>query len=212
MWLGPTTHTPTVEALDAIPPAKLMRLRDRYFNYMEAALNESIGGRVHLDKNPPLTLVLPGFLRLLPEARIIVALRDPRDVVVSCFMQYLPLNPNSVCFLTLERTAQRYANDLEVWRKLREKIVSPWLEVRYESTVTNLEKEARRAVEFLGLKWEEQVLSYRDRLKTKAIGSPTYQAVSEPLYTRSMGRWKNYEEFLQPCLSILQPSIDAFGY
>jgi hypothetical protein len=212
MWLDPSTPAPTAEALDAVPAEKLARLRARYFNYMEAALDEAIGDRIHLDKNPPMTLVLPGFLRLLPEAKVIVALRDPRDVVVSCFMQFLPLNPNSVCFLTLERTAQRYANDMAVWRRLRGVIASPWIELKYEDAVTNLETEARRALDFLGLPWEESVLNYRDRLKEKAVGSPTYEAVSQPLYTRAIGRWKNYEEFLQPYLPILQPSINAFGY
>ncbi|HEY6228814.1 MAG TPA: sulfotransferase, partial [Verrucomicrobiae bacterium] len=177
-----------------------------------AALNEPIAGRVHLDKNPPMTLVLPGLLRLLPETKILFAVRDPRDVVVSCFMQFLPINPNSVCFLTLERTAQRYANDMTVWRKLREVIDSPFLELKYEDAVANLEREARRALAFLDLPWEESVLKYRERLKTKAVGSPTYEAVSQPLYTRAIGRWKNYEEFLQPILPILEPSITAFGY
>ena len=187
-------------------------MRERYLNYMAAALNEPIGDRIHLDKNPTMTLVLPGFLRLFAETRLLIALRDPRDVVISCFMQYLPLNANSVCFLTLERTTQRYANDMGAWRTLREMIASPWLEVRYEDTVADLEKEARRALQFLGLPWEPQVLNYRERLSRKAVGSPTYEAVSQPLYTRAIGRWKNYEKFLEPCLAILQPSIEAFGY
>ncbi|HEV8543017.1 MAG TPA: sulfotransferase [Verrucomicrobiae bacterium] len=212
MWQTPATPLPTAEALDAIPSERLATLRHRYFDYMAAALNEPIAGRMHLDKNPPLTLVLPGFLRLFPETRVIFAFRDPRDVVVSCFMQYLPLNPNSVCFLTIERTARRYANDMRVWRKLREIITSPWLEVRYEDTVANLEQEARRTTAFLGLKWEEQVLLYRERLKDKAVGSPTYEAVTQPLYTRAVGRWKNYQKFLDPYLSILQPYVEAFGY
>jgi hypothetical protein len=212
MWLSPTSPAPTVRALDNVPLEKIWRLRQRYFEYMEAALNEPIGTRVHVDKNPPMTLVLPGFLRLLPEAKVIAALRDPRDVVVSCFMQFLPLNPNSVCYLTLERTAQRYANDMAVWRRFREVIASPWIEIKYEETVANLEREARRAVEFLGLEWEESVVNYRERLKDKPVGSPTYEAVSQPLYTRAIGRWRNYEEFLQPCFKILQPSIVAFGY
>jgi tetratricopeptide (TPR) repeat protein len=212
MWLSPATPAPTARALSEVPLDKLSHLRGRYFDYMEAALNEPIGGRVHLDKNPPLTLVLPGFLRLLPETKVLVALRDPRDVVVSCFMQFLPLNPNSVCFLSLERTAQRYANDMAVWRQLRERIASPWLEVKYEETVANLEREARRALEFLGLPWEDSILKYRERLKEKVVGSPTYEAVSQPLYTRAIGRWRNYEEFLQPFLPILKPSLKAFGY
>ena len=212
MWLTPATPAPTAEAFEAITMERLAALRQRYLGYMAAALNEPIGDRVHLDKNPTLTLVIPGFLRLFPEARLLIALRDPRDVVISCFMQYLPLNPNSVCFLTLERTAQRYVNDLDIWRKLRGMIASPWLEVRYEDTVANLEKEARRALEFLGLPWEPEVLNYRERLSRKPVGSPTYEAVSQPLYTRAIGRWKNYQKFLEPFFPILQPSIDAFGY
>jgi tetratricopeptide (TPR) repeat protein len=212
MWMSAATPVPTPAALDAVPGERLVALRERYFGYMSAALNQPIGDRVHLDKNPPLTLVLPGFLRLFPETRILFALRDPRDVAISCFLQYLPLNPNSVCFLTLERTVRRLAHDLGAWRRLKDLIASPWLEVRYEDTVGNLERETRRALEFLGLPWEDQVLSYRDRLKTKVVGSPTYEAVSQPLYTRAIGRWKNYQEFLEPYLPILQPALEAGGY
>jgi len=212
MWLTPATPAPTAEVFDGIPAERLSSLRDRYLSYMEAALDEPIGNRVHLDKNPTLTLVLPGFLRLFPEARLLIALRDPRDTIISCFMQYLPLNPNSVCFLTLERTAERYAVDMGVWRKLREVIASPWLEVRYEDTVANLEKETRRALDFLELPWEPEVLNYRDRLATKAVGSPTYEAVKQPLYTRAIGRWKNYQKFLEPSLPTLEPFVEAFGY
>jgi hypothetical protein len=212
MWLTPATPAPTVDAFSAITPERLRMLRKRYLDYMAAALSEPIGDRMHLDKNPPLTLVLPGFLRLFPETKILIALRDPRDVVVSCFMQYLPLNPNSVCFLTLERTARRYANDMGTWRKLRDIIESPWLELCYEDTVAHLEREARRALDFLGLPWEAGVLNYRERLQTKVVGSPTYQAVQQPLYTRAIGRWKNYQKFLEPFLPILEPSVQAFGY
>jgi hypothetical protein len=127
-------------------------------------------------------------------------------------MQYLPLNTNSICFLTLERAARRYAHDLSVWLKLRQIIPSPWLQVRYEDCVTGLERESRKALEFLGLPWDPNVLNYRERLKSKAVNSPTYEAVSQPLYTSAIGRWKNYEKYLEPWLPILQPFIENFGY
>ena len=212
MWQSVASPLPKAEVLDAIPVERLVAQRERYFSYMTAALNEPIGERMHLDKNPTLTLLLPAVLRLFPETRILIALRDPRDVVLSCFMQFLPMNPNSVCFLTLERTAQRYALDMGIWRRFREMIESPWLEVRYEDTVRNLEREARRALEFLGLPWEPQVLDYRERLKGKAVSSPTYEAVSKPLYTSSINRWKHYEKFFAPHLARLQPGVEAFGY
>jgi hypothetical protein len=126
-------------------------------------------------------------------------------------MQYLPLNTNSVCYLTLERAARRYAQDMGTWLKLRERIQSPWLEVRYEDCVSQLEREARRALEFLDLPWDPQVLQYRERLKSKAVSSPTYEAVSRPLYTSAIGRWRNYRKYIEPCLEVLQPCIKAFG-
>jgi hypothetical protein len=212
MWQTDKTPLPTAEALDAIPAERLANQRARYLNYMAAALNEPIGERVHLDKNPTMTLLLPGMLRLFPETKLLIALRDPRDVVISCFMQYLPLNTNSVCFLTLERTARRYAHDLGIWLKFRKILTTPWLEIRYEDCVADLEREARRTLEFLGLPWDPAVLEYRERLKTKAVSSPTYEAVSKPLYTTAIGRWKRYRKFLEPCLPILQPFVEAFGY
>jgi hypothetical protein len=107
--------------------------------------------------------------------------------------------------------AQRYAHDMGIWRRLRETICSPWLEVRYEDCVMRLEREARRALEFLQLPWDPQVLGYRDRLITKAVNSPTYEAVSQPLYTSAIGRWKDYRKYFEPCLEILQTCISAFG-
>jgi len=212
MWLGPSSPVPTVSALNSVSASRLLALRARYFDYMEAALDEPIGDRLHLDKNPPLTLVLPGFLRLFPEARTVFALRDPRDVVLSCYMQALPLNPNSVCFMTLERACQRYAGDMRVWHRLRDIIPSPWIEIRYEDTVNDLESAARRALDFLGLPWEENVLNYRERVRKRPVGSPSYEAVSQPLYTRAIGRWRHYQPFLEPWLPILEPSVKAFGY
>ena len=212
IWRTANTFLPSAEALDHVPLERLAAQRARYLAYMSAALNEPIGDRVHLDKNPTMTLLLPGILRLFPETKLLVALRDPRDVVISCFMQYLPLNSNSVCYLTLERTARRYAHDMGVWRLLRETLLTPWLEVHYEDCVRHLEREAHRALEFLGLPWDRRVLEYRDRLKTKPVASPTYEAVSQPLYTSAIGRWRNYQKYLEPCYEILSPSIEAFGY
>ena len=75
IWLSPSTPHPTVAALEAASLERLDSLRARYFSYMEAALQQPIGDRIHLDKNPPLTLVLPGFLRLFRRPN---PLRAPR--------------------------------------------------------------------------------------------------------------------------------------
>ena len=212
MWMSPATRSPTIAALDAVPAKRLTAQRERYLAYMAAALNQVIGDRVHLDKNPPFTLLIPAMFRLFPEIKLLVALRDPRDVVLSCFMQYLPLNTNSVCYLTLERAAERYAFDMAAWRRFREILPPCWLEIRYEETVANLEQEARRTLDFLELPWNPEVLNYRERLKSKAVASPTYEAVSKPLYASSIGRWRHYAKYLEPCLDRLRPFVEAFDY
>ena len=78
--------------------------------------------------------------------------------------------------------------------------------------LADLEGEARRTLEFLELPWDPQVLQYRERMRNKAVSSPTYEAVSKPLYTSAIGRWRNYRRYLEPCLETLQPCVEAFGY
>ncbi len=206
-------NTPLLEVINELTVDEIDDLRRRYFAGMEYLLGASVGGRMHLDKNPAYNLTIPLVLRVFPEAKLIVALRDPRDVVLSCYLRYLPLNNVSVRFLDVERTAERYALDMTAWLKYRELVDVPWCEIRYEDTVANLETQARRALDALGLTWDNQVLNYRQRLLgSKQVTSPTYEAVAQPIYMRAIGRWKNYEQLLAPALATLEPFIREFGY
>ncbi|MGD9635256.1 MAG: sulfotransferase [Pirellulales bacterium] len=206
-------NSPLRELIDRLSVDEIRVGRERYFAGMEYLLGESIGERMHLDKNPAYNLTIPLMLRVFPETRLIVALRDPRDVVLSCYLRYLPINSVSVRFLDIARTANRYALDMSAWLKFRQSIEVPWCEVRYEDTVRDAESQARRALETLGLPWDEQVLGYRQRLNAvKQVTSPSYEAVAQPIYTRAIGRWRNYEQLLEPAFTILEPFVREFGY
>jgi tetratricopeptide (TPR) repeat protein len=210
---GERRNAPLIELLNDFPAARLEHERGRYFRAMEYLLGEAVGGRLHLDKNPAYNLTIPILLRLFPEARLIVALRDPRDVALSCYLRYLPLNAVSVRFLDVKRTAERYVLDMTAWLKFREIVQTPWREVRYEDTVANVETQARRALETLGLPWHEQVLGYRERLVAeKQVTSPSYEAVAQPIYSTAIGRWRNYARALEPALEVLEPFVKEFGY
>lgn len=187
--------------------------REQYLPAMEYLLGEAIGDRMHLDKNPAYNLLIPVVLRFFPETRLIIALRDPRDVVLSCYLRYLPLNAVSVQFLTVERTAELYARHMRAWLAYRERIETPWCEVRYENTVADAACEARRALDTLGLAWSDKVLNYRQRLgRERLVSSPTYEAVSQPITSRAIGRWRHYEQHLEPAFDKLEPLLRAFGY
>jgi tetratricopeptide (TPR) repeat protein len=202
---------PLEQVLDELHDDALRAARQFYFEAMESMLGEPIGQRLHLDKNPAMNLMIPPLKRVFPELKLVVALRDPRDVVVSCFLRYLPINPVSVCFLTLERTVMRYICDMEAWLKLRE-LINDWVEVRYEHAVADLPQEAARMLQNLGLAWHDGVLDYRNIRLRAPVQSPSYEEVARPLYATSIGRWRNYERHLEPVLRQLNPLVKALGY
>jgi len=166
-----------------------------------------------VDKLPLNSLFLPLMQRLFPQARFLFALRDPRDVVLSCFMQSFDLNEAMRHFLSLEETARFYAAVMGVGAAAAERLDPLRMHrVRYEQVVAETELEARRLLEFLGLPWRPSVLDFQSTARAKRINTPSYSQVAEPIYTRARGRWHRYEDQLQPILPMLKPFVDRFGY
>jgi tetratricopeptide (TPR) repeat protein len=205
-------HIPTPNGLDAIAADRIAALRNDYWRKTEALLGQSVGGRLLLDKNPSLSYLLPVICRVFPEIKVLFALRDPRDVVVSCFMQRMPINGISSCYLSLEDTAAKYADAMHYWLQIRPQLCCAWQEVRYEETVADLPAQARRTLDFFGLPWEEGVVDFHTRAQSKLVRSPTYLDVTQPVYSHAIGRWKNYAKYLEPVFGTLEPYLKAFGY
>jgi Flp pilus assembly protein TadD len=195
-----------------ISPPRLNVIRRRYLEAMQVEWRGSLDGKLLLDKNPSPTSKLRVWLRVFPEMRVLIALRDPRDVVVSCYFQNIPLNPVNANFLTLERTARHYANLMDVWLAARQWEGLAAMETRYEDTVAGLEKEGRRVTEFLGLGWDEAQGRFHEKSSQKQMYSPTYRDASQPVYARSVARWRAYEKHLGPILPVLEPYCRALGY
>lgn len=130
--------------------------------------------------------------------RVVIALRDPRDVVISCYFQNIPLNAINANFLSLERTARHYANLMDVWLAVRQWEGFAWIETRYEETVADLAQEGRRVTEFLGLSWHPDQARFYEKSGKKQMYSPTYHDASQPVYARSVSRWRAYEKHLAP--------------
>ena len=127
-------------------------------------------------------------------------------------MQPLPLAPVSSFYLTLEGTVTEYAALMGFWLSIKPKMPGPWLEVRYEDLVDDLESVARRTLEFLGMPWDARVLGFDKHAQTKIVRSPTYAEVRKPVFKTAVGRWRNYQKYLGPYLEKLEPFAKAFGY
>jgi len=198
--------------LDSLAEARLPEQRRRYAHCLASAVSATSGTEVLLDKNPSLLPLLVPYLRLSPHARILVALRDPRDALLSCLMADLSLNDFSVDFLDPQAGALRVATDLECWLTLRDKAQDNCLEVRYEDTVADLPTVARQTIAHLGLPWSEDVLRYRELGQGQVVHSPSYDSVAQPVHSRAIGRWRNYAEFMSPVLPTLAGVVRSLGY
>jgi tetratricopeptide (TPR) repeat protein len=201
-----------LEVLDSAPASRLRQSREDYFRFTELFTGRTIADKLLIDKNPALNVLIPAVVRIFPEAGFLVAIRDPRDVCLSCFMQPLALNPVSSAYLTLEGTVKQYASVMGFWRSILSRLPNRWIEVRYEDLVRDPEGAARRVLEFLGEPWDETVLRFHEHARTRPVRSPSYADVVNPLYQRAVGRWRNYSRYLEPYLDRLDPFVKAFGY
>lgn len=208
--VGAPTGTDVV--LDTLLRQRRVAMRERYVKSLLREAKTGPATRVLLDKNPSPTASLHVWLRTFPELKVIVALRDPRDVIISCFFLNIMLNATNANFLSLERTAKHYADLMDVWLRLRELGGFDWIETRYEEVVQDLDREGRRITEFLGLSWNPDQALYYEKARRKFLFAPTYHDVTKPVYQRAVGRWERYAEALAPLQSQLAPYLKAFGY
>jgi tetratricopeptide (TPR) repeat protein len=202
-----------VSVLESAQSDALLQSRRNYYRTMELHLGNPVGTRLLIDKNPSNNFLIPAFIRVFPEIKFLIALRDPRDVCLSCFMQaHLPLTKGSVAYVNLENTVEAYSETMGFWRTLAPLIKNPCLEVRYEDMVEDLESVARKTLDFLGVPWDARVLGFDEHARKKPVRSPTYADVTQPVYKRAVNRWRNYQKYLEPHLEKLAPFVKAFGY
>jgi Flp pilus assembly protein TadD len=204
--------TSILQALDSVPHSLIRHARENYFRCGEMLLGRKIEGRLLLDKNPALNLMIPMVVRVFPETKFLVALRDPRDVIISCFMQALPLTPISSAYLSVEGTINQYVNVMGFWLEMLPRMGNQWIYVRYEEMIDDLPAVARSVLGFLGLGFEDGVLKYYEHARTRRVISPSHADVRKPLYRTAVGRWRNYEKYLSPYLGGLNGFLKTFNY
>jgi tetratricopeptide (TPR) repeat protein len=176
------------------------RLAERHLSQL-ATMNGT-AARV-VDKMPDNYFYLGLLAALFPNAKFIHCRRDLRDVAVSCWMtNFSHFNwahdPESIVARFRE-----YQRLMAHWRTVLPIAV---LEVRYEETVADLPGQARRLVEWCGLTWEPACLKFNE--SHKAIRTASKLQVREPVYTRSVARWRNYERELSELFAALKPLLD----
>ena len=199
--------------LSALDADTRQRLRDYYFQQTEARVAER-GNRRLVDKNPLNWARLPLIRALFPQARVILALRHPCDVILSCYMQNLRSTVLGGAFSDFGRIADLYIAMAEYWQALQPKLDLPVLVSRYENLVRDPETSTREIAAFLDMPWNADWLDNNTHARSKAIiHTPSYAQVLQPLNTKAMGRWRHYRPYFDPeVMARLAPAVTAMGY
>ncbi len=161
-----------------------------------------------VDKQPLNFWHLGLIAMVFPNARIIHCSRDIRDCGFSIFTQ----NFNH---------QQNWSTDLDdiahYWQGYR-KLMAHWqvvsglqiLDVAYEDTVSGLENQAQRLLDFVGLPWEDNVLNFHE--SDRAVQTPSRWQVRQPIYKSSKARWRQYESHLGPLIEAAKASQQRCGH
>lgn len=175
------------------------QLREFGAHYVEQLRSLAPAAERVTDKMPSNYLYIGLIHMALPSARIIHARRDPLDTCVSCFTQFFGNKSFSSDLGTLGRYYRSYDALMAHWRAVLPPGVM--LEVQYEELVADFENYARRIVEFCGLNWDPRCLAFYET--KRPVRTASVLQVREPIFTRSIGRWRDYEPWLGPLMEAL---------
>ncbi len=155
-----------------------------------------------VDKMPGNFMHLGLIHAVFPQARILHTQRNPVDTCLSVYFQNF--------------NGHTYANDLDdlafYYREYR-RLMAHWravlppevfMDVPYEALVEDQEGWSRRIIEFIGLEWDERCLNFHET--ERKVGTASNWQVRQKIYKTSKERWRNYEQFVGPLLSLLEPA------
>src|SRR5262249_34972159 len=146
-----------------------------------------------VDKMPDNYQLLGWIAILFPRAKIIHCQRDVRDVALSCWIT----NFGRIRWANdLLHLAERINDYLRIMVHYEKFLPIPVCTVPYEQMVADQEGTTRRLLNFVGLDWDPACLDFHktDRL----VRTASVAQVRQPIYRRSVARWKHYERALQP--------------
>ncbi len=152
-----------------------------------------------IDKNPVNYLHLGLISRVFPGASILHCVRDPLDTCLSCFLHNLA-GPHVFAgdLALMGRWFKAYKRTMEHWRAIPGVRI---MDVTYEDMVADQEGVTRRMVDFLGLDWRQEMLRFHT--SGRPTLTPSVDQVRRPMYSTSVGRWRNYEKHLAPLREVL---------
>lgn len=186
-------------------PASLPALSDRQIAGLRAEYRaqwsvQARRARAAVDKNPLNFLHLALIRTVFPEAVIVHCVRDPRDTCLSIYFQNFAHERNAYAY-ALDDIAYVYRGYRQLMDHYAQVLPGSIHTVEYERLVADPENESRRLVAAAELPWNDRCLEHH--LGGEAIATASVWQARQPIYTRSVGRWRHYEPHLAPLMAAL---------
>jgi tetratricopeptide (TPR) repeat protein len=178
-----------LENIALLTPHAMEKLAAQHLSRLENLAEGRSSARI-VDKMPDNYIYLGLLAAMFPKAVFIHCRRDLRDVALSCWTT--DFRPENIPWASdpgfIGSRFEQYLRLIDHWRKV---LPAPMHEVNYEDTVSDLEAVARHLLAACGLEYEPACLEFHRtgrRVKTASLGQ-----VRQPIYARSVGRWRNYD-------------------
>lgn len=191
------TNLPYPKCLDALTRKNIDPIAQHHLERLGRLAN----GKARVTDKMPHNFLGLGLIDLLfPEARIIHCTRDPIDTCLSIY--FLHFNKHHAYSHNLEHLGLYYKQYRRLMAHWKDVLRVPLLEVNYERLVAEPETTIRNLIQFIGLEWDDRCLRFHESKRT--VATPSYDQVRQPLYKKSINRWKHYERHLGPLIAAIQ--------
>ncbi len=185
------------KCLEQADSQQLNHMTQTYLNRLSDIDNKAL----HVTDKMPGNFMHLGLIQLLfPDARIIHCIRNPLDTCLSCYFQDFSVNHPWI--YDLENTGKFYLEYKRLMKHWKNVLDIPILDVNYEELVENQETVSRQMIKFFDLDWDDACLQFHKN--KRFIWTASYQQVCQPIYKKSVSRWKNYEQHIKPLINILK--------
>jgi hypothetical protein len=183
---------PALDNISRLTPSALGRLSEQHLHRLENLVAGHPAERI-VDKMPDNYIYLGMLAAMFPRAVFIHCRRDLRDVALSCWIT--DFRPENIPWASdpsyMGSRFEQYLRLMDHWRRV---MPAPIYELNYEDTVADLDGAVKNLLAACGLEYEPGCMEFyktQRRVKTASLGQ-----VRQPIYSRSVGRWRNYESEL----------------
>ena len=167
-----------------------IQMQKKYINSFEYKADKII-----IDKYP-LNLIELGFIKtIFPKSKIVLAIRHPLDCIISCVMTSFKMNEAMVNFEDEKTTAHFYNECFDLLFRYVKFYKIDYLEIKYENVISNFKNEINNLLKYLNLDFEESINNFhKTAMLREKINTPSYDQVTQPIYSSSINRYKNFTE------------------